>query len=116
MTRSLSGPDLLSKLAAERKLWFAADAAHAKARGKARSAKARLMRQIEAREGRIIEQILSRPIVSLADVQTLLRFMGRECQELVPCPSNHRRDDLTRSFDLLVAAVDRIAGQPAPKR
>lgn len=77
---------------------------------KARRAKARLMRQIEAREGRIIEQILTRPVTSLADVQVLLQFMGRECQELVPCPSNNRQDDLTRSFDLLVAAVDRIAG------
>jgi hypothetical protein len=78
---------------------------------KARTAKARLMRQIEAREGRIIEQILTRPVVSLTDVQVLLQFMGCECQELVPCPSNDRRDDSTRSFDLLVAAVDRIADQ-----
>ena len=111
MTRNLSGPDLLAKLAAEHKLWFASDDAHAKARGKVRTAKARLMRQIEAREGRIIEQVLMRPITSLADVQTLLQFMARECQELVPCPSNDRWDDLTRSFDLLVTAVDRIVGQ-----
>ena len=115
MMRSLSGADLLAKLAAEHKLWFKADDAHVKLRGKARTANARLMRQIEARESRIIEQILTRPITSLADVQTLLLFMGRECQELVPCPSNYRQDDLTRSFDLLVAAVDKIAGQSAPK-
>jgi hypothetical protein len=40
----------------------------------------------------------------------------RECQELVPCPSNDRSDYLTRSFDLLVAAVDKIAGRPAGSR
>ena len=73
------------------------------------------MRQIETREGRIIEQILTRPVASSADVQVLLQFMGRECQELIPCASNNRQDDLTRSFDLLVAAVDKIAGQSAPK-
>jgi hypothetical protein len=97
MTRSRSGPDLLAKLAAEHKLWFAVDEAHAKAHGKARSAKARLMRQIEAREGRIIEQILSRPVASLAGVQVLLQFMGRECQKVVSCPANDRSDYLTRS-------------------
>jgi hypothetical protein len=110
MMRSLSGADLLAKLEVERKLWLKADEAHANTRGKARAAKARLMGQIEARENRIIEQILTRPVNSLADVQTLLRFMGSECQELVPCPANHRQDKLTRFFDLLVAAVDKIAG------
>ena len=116
MMHPLSGVDLLAKLAAEHKLWFKADDAHVKLRGKARTANARLMDRIQAREDRIIEQILTRPVASLADVQVLLQFMGRECQELVPCPSNDRRDDLTRSFDLLAAAVDKIAGQPAPKR
>jgi hypothetical protein len=116
MMRSLSGADLLAKLAAEHKLWFKADGAHVKLRGKARTANRRLMDRIEEREHRLIQRFLALPIVSLADVQTLLQFMGRECQELVPCPSNDRQDDLTRSFDLLVAAVDKIAGQPAPKR
>ncbi len=116
MTRALSGPDLLAKLAAEHKLWFVADEAHAKAHGSARRNLARTMDRIEEREHRLIQRFLALPIISLADVQTLLQFMGRECQELVPCPSNDRQDDLTRCFDLLVAAVDKIAGQPAPKR
>jgi hypothetical protein len=60
----------------------------------------------------IVEKLLALPLASLADIQVLLQFMGRECLDLVPCPSNDRQDELTRSFDLLVAAVDRIAGTP----
>jgi hypothetical protein len=74
------------------------------------------MDRIQAREDRIIAELLARPVASLADFQVLLRFMGRECQELVPCPSNDRSDYLTRSFDLLVAAVDKLAARPAAKR
>jgi hypothetical protein len=112
MTRA----ELLTRLAVSHDLWFAADEAHAKARGKARQILAKAMDRIEEREHRLVQKFLALPIVSLADAQGLLLFMGRECQELVPCPANDRRDYLTRSFDLLVVGMDRIAGGPAAAR